>query len=139
MLNYLKALRVAMIAHKGQKDKGGKPYIFHPLKVSFGEKGMNEKIVALLHDVVEDTDTLMEKLNFLTDEQKEALNLLTHDKKVPYFDYINNLKCNEIARVVKLSDLRHKSNLKRLKTVSEKDKKRMEKYIIAQDILTKIP
>lgn len=99
---------------------------------------MNEKIVALLHDVVEDTDTLMEKLNFLTDEQKEALNLLTHDKKVPYFDYINNLKCNEIARVVKLSDLRHKSNSKRLKTVSEKDKKRMEKYIIAQDILTKI-
>lgn len=125
-----------MIAHKGQKDKAGKPYIFHPLNVSFGVKQTDAKIVALLHDVVEDSDISIESLDFLTNEQREALKLLTHHKSVPYFEYIKMLKENQIAKAVKLSDLRHNSNLKRLKTVSEKDKERLEKYKRAKEILT---
>lgn len=135
MLSYLKALKVAFIAHRGQKDKAGKPYIFHPIKVSFGVKGLDAKTVALLHDVIEDTNTQIESLMFLTNEQRKALSLLTHNKSVPYFEYIKKIKGNRIAKAVKLSDLRHNSNLRRLKVVSENDKKRVEKYSKAMELL----
>ena len=135
MLSYLKALKVAFIAHRGQKDKAGKPYIFHPIKVSFGVKGLDAKTVALLHDVIEDTNTQIESLMFLTNEQRKALSLLTHNKSVPYFEYVKKIKGNRIAKAVKLSDLRHNSNLRRLKVVSENDKKRVEKYSKAMELL----
>ncbi len=135
MLSYIKALKVAFVAHNGQKDKAGKPYIFHPIKVSFGVKGFDAKIVALLHDVIEDSSIQAESLVFLTKEQREALDLLTHNKSVPYFEYIRKIKGNRIAKAVKLSDLRHNSNLRRLKVVSENDRKRAEKYSKAIELL----
>lgn len=135
MLNYLKALKLVATAHRGQKDKAGKPYILHPLNVSFGVKGYDAKIVALLHDVFEDTDTKIEDVAFLSDSQREALRLLTHRKGVPYFEYIEQIKANVIAKSVKMSDLRHNSNLRRIKSVSDKDRARLEKYNKAIDIL----
>lgn len=135
MLKLMKALLVAIKAHKGQKDKGGKPYILHPIRVALNVKGKDEKIVALLHDVIEDTSYTIDDLDFLSEEQRKALLLLTHDDNVPYMEYITELKKNKIASKVKLKDLEQNMNLKRLKTVSDKDLKRLEKYKKAKEIL----
>lgn len=135
MLKQIKALLVAIKAHQGQKDKGGKPYILHPIRVALNVKGKDEKIVALLHDVIEDTSYTIDDLDFLSEEQRKALLLLTHDDNVPYMEYIVELKKNKIASKVKLADLEQNMNLKRLKTISNKDLKRLEKYKRAKEIL----
>lgn len=135
MFNLIKAFIVAIKAHQGQKDKGGKPYILHPIRVSLNVKGKDEKIVALLHDVIEDTSYTIDDLKFLSKEQKEALLLLTHDDNTPYMEYIEEVKKNKIASKVKLADLEQNMNLKRLKTISNKDLKRLEKYKRAKEIL----
>lgn len=135
MIDLLRALFIAARAHKGQRDKGGKPYIFHPLKVSLNVRGKDEKIVALLHDVIEDTSYTIDDLKFLTKDQKEALLLLTHDKDTPYMIYIEFIKKNKIASRVKLADLDQNMNLNRLKIVTEKDLERLEKYKKARDLL----
>ena len=135
MLKLMKALLVAIKAHQGQKDKGGKPYILHPIRVALNVKGKDEKIVALLHDVIEDTSFTIDDLDFLSKEQRKALLLLTHDDNVPYMEYIVELKKNKIASKVKLADLEQNMNLKRLKTISNKDLKRLEKYKRAKEIL----
>ncbi len=74
-------------------------------------------------------------INFLDEEQLEALKTLTHDKSVPYFNYIDKIKKNPLARKVKLSDLKDNMNLKRLKEITEKDKERFAKYEKARKIL----
>lgn len=135
MLNLIKAFIVAIKAHRGQRDKGGKPYILHPIMVALNVKGKDEKTVALLHDVIEDTDYTIDDLKFLSKEQRKALLLLTHDNNVPYMEYIEEVKKNEIASKVKLADLEQNMNLKRLKTISNKDLKRLEKYKRAKEIL----
>lgn len=135
MIDLLRSFFIAARAHKGQRDKGGKPYIFHPLKVSLNVRGKDEKIVALLHDVIEDTSYTIDDLKFLTKNQREALLLLTHDKDTPYMIYIEAIKKNKIASRVKLADLDQNMNLKRLKIVTEKDLERLEKYKKARDLL----
>ena len=135
MIDLLRAFFIAARAHKGQKDKGGKPYIFHPINFSLNVKGRDEKIVALLHDVIEDTAYTIDDLKFLTQDQREALLLLTHDKDTPYMTYIEAIKKNKIASRVKLADLNQNMNLKRLKIVTEKDLERLEKYKKARDLL----
>ncbi|MBU5668612.1 GTP pyrophosphokinase [Peptoniphilus sp. MSJ-1] len=135
MLKIIKALFVAIKAHKGQKDKGGKPYIFHPIRVSLNAQDYDAKVVALLHDLIEDTDYKIEDLDFLNENQKEALLLLTHDEDASYLDYVIDIKKNKIARCVKLADLEQNMNLKRLKRVTEKDLRRVEKYKKAKSIL----
>lgn len=135
MIDLLRSFFIAARAHKGQRDKGGKPYIFHPLKVSLNVRGKDEKIVALLHDVIEDTSYTIDDLKFLTKNQREALLLLTHDKDTPYMTYIEAIKKNKIASRVKLADLDQNMNLKRLKIVTEKDLERLEKYKKARDLL----
>ncbi|MDU5807415.1 MAG: GTP pyrophosphokinase [Peptoniphilus harei] len=135
IIDIVRAFFIAARAHKGQRDKGGKPYIFHPLNVSLNVKGKDEKIVALLHDVIEDTAYNIDDLKFLTKDQRDALLLLTHDKDISYMTYIEEIKKNKIARRVKLADLDQNMNLKRLKTVTEKDLERLEKYKRARDLL----
>lgn len=135
MIDLLRAFFIAARAHKGQRDKGGKPYIFHPLNVSLNVKGKDEKIVALLHDVIEDTAYTIDDLKFLTEDQREALLLLTHDKEKSYMAYVEAIKKNKIASRVKLADLDQNMKLKRLKTVTEKDLERLEKYKRAKDLL----
>ena len=136
MINYIKAFIIMLKAHWKQRDKGNHLYIFHPIRVSRKCKSKSAKLVALLHDVIEDNPNYsIEDFTFLDEEEKEALSLLTHSKDVAYFDYINNVKSNKIAREVKLSDLKDNSNLNRLLTVTDKDIKRLEKYKLAQSIL----
>lgn len=138
MVNMLRAFIIMFNAHKGQKDKGGKPYFLHPLRVSKNVKDGRAKVVALLHDVIEDSDKYkLSDLTFLDKEQIEALKTLTHDKSVPYFDYIDKIKAKPLARMVKLSDLEDNMNLKRLKNITDEDRKRYNKYAKAKDILLK--
>lgn len=136
MINYIKAFIIMLKAHWKQRDKGNHLYIFHPIRVSKKCESKSAKLVALVHDVIEDNpDYSIEDFTFLDEEEKEAIALLTHNKEVTYFDYINEVKNNKIAREVKLSDLKDNSNLNRLLTVTDKDIKRLEKYKSAQNKL----
>ena len=130
MNKYELALKIATEAHKGQVDKAGIPYINHPLTVASLVDTEEEKIVALLHDTIEDTNiTEQDLLNYgFSNKIVEAVKLLTHNKNVPYMDYIAKIKDNKLARKVKIADLTHNSDLSRLKEITEKDKKRYEKY-----------
>ena len=94
-------------------------------------------LAALLHDVAEDSDCTIEDLKKegFSADTIEALRLLTHEKSVPYMDYIAALKGNPIARKVKLADLVHNSDIGRLAIVTDKDLKRMEKYQKARNLL----
>ena len=107
----IKAMKLAYKAHEGQVDRSGVPYIFHPIHLA---EQMDEEIsctVALLHDVVEDTEvTLAELEQAFPPAVTEAVCLLTHDKSVDYYDYVRNLKPNVIAKKVKLADLAHNSD-----------------------------
>ncbi len=132
-----KAMQLAYSAHHGQLDRSGVPYIFHPLHLAEQMHTENEIVAALLHDVVEDTTISLadlEKAGF-SSEAVDAVRLLTHDKCVPYMDYIGALKENSIARAVKLADLKHNSDLARLKDHSEKTRERLDKYAAALKIL----
>ena len=136
MFKLFKAFFMMLRAHINQKDKAGRCYIFHPIKVALGVNGVRSKTVALLHDVLEDSELYsIEDFKFLDEEQMEAILLLTHSANEEYFNYINKVKTNKIALDVKLSDLRHNSNLKRLKTITEKDINRRNKYLKAMEIL----
>lgn len=130
MNKYELALKIATEAHKGQVDKSGVPYINHPLIVASLVDTEEEKIVALLHDTIEDTNiTEQDLLNYgFSNKIVEAVKLLTHNKNVPYMVYVAKIKDNELARKVKIADLTHNSDLSRLKEITEKDKKRYEKY-----------
>lgn len=125
-----KALKLCFEAHKDQVDKCGMPYVFHPFHLAEQMKDEITTVVALLHDVVEDTDFTLDDLRSMgfPEEALEALTLLTHDPAVPYMDYIAAIKRNSIAKKVKLADLYHNSNLLRLDTVDEKALERVQKY-----------
>lgn len=94
-------------------------------------------VAALLHDVTEDTDISFDTLEDygIPENILEVLRFLTHDKNVPYFDYVEKIRQNEIAREVKLADLAHNSDLTRLNKVTEADIVRVEKYKKAMEIL----
>ena len=97
----------------------------------------DEVIVALLHDVVEDTSVSFEMLESdFSSNIIDALKLLTHDEDIPYMDYIKNIKSNDIARKVKLADLRHNSDKTRLPKITDEDLKRYEKYKKAIEYLS---
>ncbi len=124
-----KAMRLMYDAHKGQFDKGGLPYVFHPMVVASNMTSEVSTIVALLHDVVEDTDIKLSDLSDFGDEVCLALSLLTRNSDDDYYDYIERLSANKIAREVKIADLKHNSDLSRLDTITEKDLKRQKKYL----------
>lgn len=130
MSKYELALKIATDAHKGQVDKAGVEYINHPLKVASLVYNEKEKIVALLHDTIEDTYITEQHLidYGFSNEIIEAVKVLTHSKDVPYMDYIQKIKGNKLARKLKIADLTHDSDLTRLKNITEKDRKRCEKY-----------
>lgn len=125
-----KALKLCFEAHKEQVDKSGMPYVFHPFHLAEQMTDETTTVVALLHDVVEDTELTfddLEKQGF-GEEIISVLKLLTHNDDTPYMDYVAKIKNNKIATAVKLADLRHNSDLTRLDVVDEKALKRKEKY-----------
>lgn len=124
------AMKLCFDAHKDQKDKSGIPYVFHPIHLAEQMKDEKTTVVALLHDVIEDTEYTLEDL-----EEKgfgkdilEAISLMTHNDGSKYMDYVARIKGNPIARTVKLADLNHNSDITRLDTIDEKALRRVEKY-----------
>ena len=136
-----KAMKLCYEAHKDQVDKSGLPYVFHPAHVAEQMTDEATTIVALLHDVVEDTDYTLEDLAAEGFEKEilEAVALMTHEDDVPYLDYVAKLKNNPIARAVKLADLAHNSDLSRIGEIDEETRKRLEKYKKAIALLKENP
>ena len=131
-----KAYEIAKKAHKGQVDKAGVDYINHPLTVASKCQSEDERIVALLHDVVEDTDVTLEDLSKVFDKHIiEAIDAITHREGVSYEDYLLNLKKNELALQVKLKDIENNMDLSRIKNPTQKDYGRLEKYRFALNVL----
>lgn len=134
-----KALKLCFEAHKEQTDKAGLPYVFHPFHIAEQMDDEISTVCALLHDVVEDTDTTFDDLSAMGFPQKvmDVLKLLTHEKSVPYMEYVKKISANPVATKVKIADLRHNSDVTRLNDLDEDMKKRFEKYKQALAILTK--
>ena len=132
-----KAMRIAFEAHKEQVDKSGIPYIYHPTIVAEKMKDELTTCVALLHDVVEDSNMTFARLKEegFTKEIIDALRLLTHDEGKPYMDYIRKIKENPVAAKVKMADLEHNSDLSRLDIIDEKSEHRRRKYAEAMKLL----
>lgn len=131
------AMKLCFDAHKDQTDKSGLPYVFHPFHLAEQMEDELTTIVALLHDVVEDTPYSLEDLSELgfPKEAVDAIGLMTHEDGVPYLDYVAEIKKNPIARAVKLADLRHNSDLTRLDRVDGPALERVQKYAAAIRLL----
>ncbi|WP_142557937.1 HD domain-containing protein [Streptococcus mitis] len=132
------ALSIARKAHEGQLDKAGVDYIEHPIYVASQVDTEEEKAVALLHDVIEDSPVSAEELlqAGLPETVVTAVQVLTKKKEQDYQTYLETVKKNPLARVVKLADLKHNSDLSRLSSITEKDRERLKKYKKAIDFLS---
>ena len=133
------ALSIATEAHRGQFDKAGVDYIEHPIYVASQVVTEEEKAVALLHDVIEDSHYTAEELlqAGLPETVVTAVQVLTKKKEQDYQTYLETVKKNPLARVVKLADLKHNSDLSRLSSITEKDRERLKKYKKAIDFLSR--
>jgi len=128
------AILLATEAHRGQVDKAGQPYILHPLRVMFRVESDEERIVAVLHDVIEDTPYTIEKLHELgySEAVLTALAALTKIDGESYEDFITRVGQNPLARRVKLADLEDSMDLRRLDKLSVKDAERLARYCRAR-------
>jgi (p)ppGpp synthase/HD superfamily hydrolase len=125
-----RAIEIAVQAHRGQLLKNGSPYILHPLHLMLTFNSVPEQIVAVLHDVVEDTNWTLDDLlrEGFSPEVIEAIGLLTHADSEPYDAYIERVAKNPIARRVKMADLKHNMDITRLNAFGAHDAARLEKY-----------
>ncbi len=132
-----KALLLAYDAHKNQVDKAGLPYIYHPFYLATQMETEDSIITAILHDVVEDSPYTFEDIDHhgFSSSIMAALQLLTHDDSEDYIEYIHRVKENELARIVKLADLEHNSDVSRLNHVDDKTKERLHRYAESIKIL----
>lgn len=138
-----KMLVLATNSHSGQYDKGGNPYILHPIKVMHYLKSDDEELqcIALGHDMIEDTTVTYQQLQEegFTSRIIEGIRALTKVRGETYDEYKNRVFANEDAMRVKMADLRHNTDIRRLKGVSDKDIKRTAKYhSFYMEILEKI-
>ena len=124
------AILLAVKAHRGRKDKARAAYILHPLRVMLRMKTREERIVAVLHDVIEDTNWTLEDLRKAGYSQKSirSLDSLTRRDGEEYEEFIKRVKRNPLARKVKVSDLKDNLDLARIKKPRKSDFMRMEKY-----------
>ena len=125
-----KAIEISTKAHKGQKDKAGKDYINHPMTVAAMVNEDNEKIVAYLHDVVEDTNVTLADLKEVgfDNDVIEAIDAITKRDGENYDDYIYRVSNNKIAKQVKIADMTHNSDISRFDNPSQKDIEWCKKY-----------
>ncbi len=137
-----KAIAIASEAHEGQFDKAGNDYIGHPLRVMEMGRTEEEKIVGVLHDIVEDTPWTFEMLETegFSSEIIAALKCLTKiSEKENYDDFIERVRKNPLAVAVKINDLTDNMDIRRLPYLSDKDVKRLKKYLKAYKKLTGEP
>ena len=136
-----KAINIAIEAHKGQVDKVGMPYLGHVMRVMLAGRTDAEKIVGVLHDVVEDTDWTFDALlnEGLPTEIVDALRCVTKvNDDEPYDDFIERVKTNPLAVAVKINDLNDNLDVRRLNEITDKDVARLRKYHKAYKELTQI-
>lgn len=132
-----KAMNICYKAHQGSFDKGGVPYVFHPIHLAEAMEDELSTCVALLHDVVEDTAYTLEDLKKekFPDEVIDAVDAISKRVEEDYFEYILRVKCNKLAKLVKLADIEHNTDESRLTKVDEKSKLKRERYEMAKRIL----
>ena len=130
---YDKALQIAVRAHKGQKDKAGHDYILHPIRVSERCDDPRAKIVALLHDTIEDTNVTADYLREegFTEEIVEAVLAVTRREGEEYDDYVRRAAQNELGRMVKRADLEDNMDIRRLPELTDRNVERLRKYLQA--------
>ncbi len=137
-MNLERAIEIAVLAHKGQTDKAGNPYIIHVLSVMMKGNSMNEKICGVLHDLIEDTNWTFQQLKNegFSDLILEALDSLTRRETESYPEFIERLRNNPLAVRVKLIDIADNINILRLNHISQKDVDRLNRYLDAHKILS---
>ena len=153
-MNLEKAIKIAVEAHTGQLDKGGNPYILHPLRVMLSLNSEEERIVGVLHDVVEDcegwswerlkeqgcSDKIIEALKSVSktlEEEKQFKEMDDPDEKMEhYLQFIQRAKTNKIGRNVKAADIRDNLDISRIDDITERDINRLNRYKKALSILT---
>ncbi|MDN3640868.1 GTP pyrophosphokinase [Simiduia curdlanivorans] len=135
-----KSLEIALKAYSGQKDKAGKTYILHPLRIMSKMESEYEMSAALLHDVIEDSDYTAENLlaEGIPREVVEAVQLLSKIEGETYDQFIDRIVGNSLASKIKLADIEDNINLLRLDSVGEKDLERVAKYHKAWKKLTRV-
>jgi (p)ppGpp synthase/HD superfamily hydrolase len=140
-----RAIALAVETHSGQVDKAGEPYILHPLRVMFSLSSKDERIVGVLHDVVEDGDVSFEDLikmgfpPFVIDALKAVTkHPVEEGSDEGYQAFVERAGANPIARQVKIADLLDNLDVTRLGAISEKDSRRMSKYLRALGYLEKL-
>ena len=138
-MNLERAIEIAVNAHKGVTDKGGNPYIVHPIRVMMSLKSDNEKIVGVLHDVVEDAeDWDFERLQEegFSKEVLDALRSVTKtSEEEDYNEFVQRALTNEIGRAVKIADIRDNLDVTRIGELRQKDMNRLNKYKNALKVL----
>ncbi len=131
------ALKIALEAHSGQVDRAGVAYILHPLRIMAAMRTDEERIVAILHDVIEDSDHTLADLRSagFPAEIVSAVDLLTHREEDSYEDYVRKIRGHTLARCVKIGDLHDNMHIERLPNPDDKDLERLLKYKKALAIL----
>ena len=134
-----RAIQIAVQAHMGQKDKGGEPYILHPLRVMFKMHTNLERMVAVLHDVIEDTEWTLDHLRDegFSDHVLAAVDCLTRKSDESYEDFVKRVQVNTLARTVKIADLEDNLDTSRIPELTDKDVERIRKYQKALTVLIK--
>ncbi len=132
------AIMLAVISHQGQKEKNGSPYILHPIRVMGRVRTETEKMVAILHDVVEDTGVTLEDLREkgFPSEVIAGVDAVSRRPSESYEAFIERLKPNPIARRVKIADIEDNMDIRRLDVLNERDLERSKRYREAWESLT---
>lgn len=133
MADLEEAIRIAVEAHRGQKDRAGAPYILHPLRMLLRVQTDAERMAAVLHDVVEDTPWTLEALRArgFPAEVLDAVDALTRRPGEEYDAFVERAAAHPVARRVKLADLEDNLDLRRLESVAAHDLDRLERYLRA--------
>lgn len=134
-----RAIDIAVQAHRGQTRRNGEPYVLHPLRVMTACRTDKARIVAVLHDVVEDSDVTVGDLREagFDEDILHALDLVTHERSVDYDQYVERIAHDPLAREVKIADLEDNLDLTQLPNVSERDLARTARYHAARRRLLK--
>ncbi len=136
-MNLERAIEIAVSAHKGQADKAGAPYVLHPLRVMMSLVTEEERIVGILHDVVEDSDWTFERLRDegFSETVLDALQSVTAMRGEAYEHFIERARANAIGRRVKIADVTDNLDLRRIMEPTERDFERLKKYRAALNAL----
>jgi GTP diphosphokinase / guanosine-3',5'-bis(diphosphate) 3'-diphosphatase len=132
-----RAIQIAALAHAGQVDKAGQPYILHPLRVMLRVQGENERMAAVLHDVVEDTSVSLRQLaaEGFALQVIEAIEALTKRPGETRLEAAARAARNSVARVVKLADNAENMDISRIANPTDKDLARLEEYKAVRALL----